>query len=188
MNRFALLPIATLLASTALAAPATYNLDPNHTLPRFSYDHMGFSMQLSRFDKVNGKIVFDPEAQTGSVDVTIDMKSVDTGNPVFNEHIQDADFFDTAKYPTATFKSTAVKFVNGAPATVDGNLTIKGVTKPVTLTVTSFQHKTNPIMKKDEIGANATTTVKRSDFNAGKYAPLVGDEVTITLPVEAIKE
>lgn len=188
MNRFPLLPIAALLASVAQAAPATYDLDPNHTLPRFSYNHMGFSTQLSRFDRASGKIVFDPEAQTGSVDVTIDMKSVDTGNAAFNEHIQGEDFLDTGRYPTATFKSTAVKFVGGAPASIDGNLTIKGVTKPVTLTVTSFQHKTNPILKKDEIGADATTTIKRSDFNAGKYVPLVGDEVTITLPVEAIKE
>jgi polyisoprenoid-binding protein YceI len=113
---------------------------------------------------------------------------VNTGSAQFNEHIQGEGFLDTAKFPTATFKSTTVKFVRGNPATVEGNLTIKGVTKPVTLTVNSFQHMMHPMLKKDAIGATATTTIKRSDFNAGKYAPLVGDEVTITIPVEALKE
>lgn len=188
MNRFVYLPIAAMLSTTALAAPETFVIDHNHTLPRFSYNHMGFSTQLSRFDKVNGKIVYDPEAHTGSVDVTIDMTSVDTGSTSFTEHLKGPDFFDTAKYPTATFKSTIVKFVNGVPASVEGNLTIKGITRPVTLTVTSFKHEMNPIFKKDEIGANATTTIKRSDFGAGKYVPLVGDEVTLTIPVEAFKE
>jgi polyisoprenoid-binding protein YceI len=188
MNRFALLPIVALLSAPALAAPETYIIDNNHTLPRFSYSHMGYSIQLSRFDKASGKIVYDADADMGSVDVTIDMKSVDTGSTKFNEHIQSEDFLDTAKFPTASFKSTAVKFVGGRPASIEGNLTIKGVTKPVTLTVVSFQHMMHPMLKKDAIGATATTTIRRSDFNAGKYAPLVGDEVTITIPVEAQRE
>jgi polyisoprenoid-binding protein YceI len=188
MNRFAYLPIVALLSTAAWAAPETFVIDQNHTLPRFSYNHMGFSTQLSRFDKASGKIVYDPEAHTGSVDVTIDMTSVDTGNDSLNEHLQGPDFFDTAKYPTATFKSTIVKFVNGVPASIEGNLTIKGITKPVTLTVTSFKHAMNPMFKKDEIGADATTTIKRSNFGAGKYVPLVGDEVVLTIPVEAYKE
>jgi polyisoprenoid-binding protein YceI len=188
MNRLAVLPFAALLSTAAMAAPVTYVVDTNHTLPRFSYNHLGYSTQLSRFDKTTGKVVYDADAETGSVDVTIDMKSVDTGNPMFNEHIQGADFLDTATYPTATFKSTMVKFAHGQPATIDGNLTIKGVTRPVTLTVTSFQHMMHPMLRKDAIGANAATTIKRSDFNAGKYAPLVGDDVTITIPLEAYKE
>lgn len=188
MNRFAYLPVAALMCTAALAAPVTYVIDGNHTLPRFSYNHLGYSTQLSRFDKVTGKVVYDADGESGSVDVTIDMKSVDTGNPMFNEHIQGPDFLDTTNYPTATFKSTAVRFARGYPASIDGNLTIKGVTKPVTLTVTSFQHMMHPMLKKDAIGANATATIKRSAFNAGKYAPLVGDEVTLTIPVEALKE
>ncbi len=188
MNRLLLLPIAALLSAPALAAPEAFILDNNHTLPRFSYSHMGYSNQLSRFDRTSGKIVLDTDAQTGSVDVVIDMKSVNTGSATFNGHIQGEDFLDTAKYPVATYKSTAVKFVAGKPAIVEGNLTLKGVTRPVTLTVTSFQHMMHPMLKKDAIGANATAMVKRSDFNAGKYAPLVGDEVTIVIPVEALKE
>ncbi|MDR3394282.1 MAG: YceI family protein [Parasulfuritortus sp.] len=181
-----LLPsLALVFASSAFAAPETFYLDANHTFPRFSYSHMGYSTQLSRFDKTTGEVVLDSAARTGSVDVVIDTKSVDTGSPLFNEHIQGADFLDTAAYPTATFKSTSVKFDGDKPVAVNGNLTIKGVTRPVTLTVTSFKHAMHPMMKRDAIGANATTTVKRSDFNMGKYAPLVGDDVTIDIAIEA---
>lgn len=172
----------------AVAAPESYVLDANHTFPRFSYSHLGYSTQLSRFDKTTGKVVLDKEAKTGSVDVVIDTASVSTGSPTFDEHIQAADFLDTAKYPTASFKSTTVVFDGDKPTKIEGNLTIKGVTKPVTLTVTSFQAKPHPIMKKDAIGANAYTLIKRSDFNAGKHAPMVGDEVRIDIAIEAMKE
>jgi polyisoprenoid-binding protein YceI len=120
--------------------------------------------------------------------VTIDATSVNTGFPLFNQHIQSEDYFNTASYPTITFKSTAVKFDGDKPVAVDGNLTIKGVTRPATLTVTSFQAMPHPLAKKDAIGANAVTHIKRSDFNMGKYAPHVSDEVTLTIAVEAIKE
>lgn len=179
---------ALAVAAPAFAAPETYALDPSHTYPRFSYNHMGFSTQLSRFDKTSGKVVFDKAARTGSVDIVIDMKSVNTGFPLFNEHIQGADFLDTAKYPTATFKSTKVTFEGDKPSTIEGLLTIKGITKPVTLNVTSFQAMPHPMLKKDAIGANASTTIKRSEFNAGKYAPGVSDEVRIDIALEAIKE
>jgi polyisoprenoid-binding protein YceI len=176
------------LSSSAFAAPETFVIDGSHTLPRFSYNHLCYSKQLSRFNKTTGTIVLDQQAKTGSVDVVNDMKSVDTGKDLFNGHIQGEDFFDTAKYPTATFKSTKVNFDGDKPVTVDGNLTIKGITKPVTLTLSSFQLMVHPMFKKDAIGANASVVVKRTDFNAGKYAPYVGDDVTIDIPVEAIKE
>ncbi|OWY38371.1 polyisoprenoid-binding protein [Xenophilus sp. AP218F] len=186
--RFALAAAIAGLSSAAFAAPETYVIDGTHTFPRFSYSHFGFSTQLSRFDKTSGTIVLDKAAKTGSVDVVIDMKSVNTGFPVFNGHIQGEDFFDTAKYPTATFKSTKVLFDGDKPSAVEGNLTIKGVTKPVTLTLSSFQQMPHPMLKKDAIGANASVKVKRSEFNAGKYAPYVGDDVTIDIAVEAIHE
>lgn len=172
----------------ALAAPETFNIDPAHTAPRFEYSHFGYSNQLHSFDKTSGKIVLDRAAHTGSVDVSIDAKSVNTGFALFNGHIQGEDFFDTAKYPTITFKSTAVKFDGDKPVAVDGDLTIKGVTKPVTLTVTSFQAMPHPMLKKDAIGANAATKIKRTDFNMGKFAPYVSDDVTLTIAVEATKE
>jgi polyisoprenoid-binding protein YceI len=184
----AALLLAAVVAAPALAAPETFVVEPTHTFPRFSYNHLGYSVQLSRFDKTSGKVVFDKAAKTGSVDIVIDARSVSTGSDVFNEHIQGEDYLDTAKYPTANFKSTKVIFEGDKPARVEGNLTLKGVTKPVTLTVTSFQTMPHPMVKKDAIGANATTKVKRSDYNMGKNVPYVGDEVTIDIAIEAIKE
>jgi polyisoprenoid-binding protein YceI len=180
--------LAAAAAAPAMAAPETYVVDGGHTFPRFSYSHLGFSTQLSHFNKTTGKVVFDKAAKTGSVDIVIDTKSVDTGFATFNDHIQGEDFLDTAKYPTATFKSTKVIFEGDKPAKIEGNLTIKGVTKPVTLTVTSFLAMPHPMQKKDAIGANAFTVIKRTEFNAGKYAPHVGDEVRIDVAIEAIKE
>jgi len=188
MKKFVALAVAATLSSAAFAATETYIIEGTHTMPRFEYSHFGYSTQVSRFDKTSGTIILDRAAKTGSVDVVIDAKSVNTGYPLFNEHIQGEDFFDTAKYPTITFKSKALKFDGDKLASVDGDLTIKGVTKPVTLTVTSFHCMPHPMRKKDACGANATTRIKRSEFNAGKHAPYVSDEVTLTIPVEAVKE
>ena len=171
-----------------MAAPVTYGVDGSHTFPRFSYSHFGYSTQLSSFSKTSGKVVFDAEAKKGSVDIVIDMKSVSTGFADFNEHIQGEDFLDTAKFPQATFISTKVIFQDDKPQFIEGQLTIKGVTKPVTLTVTSFQAMPHPMMKKSALGANAFTMIKRSEFNAGKYAPYVGDEVRIDIAIEAIAQ
>jgi polyisoprenoid-binding protein YceI len=186
LNRIAAAFAFAALAVSASAAPLTYTVDGTHTFPRFSYSHFGYSTQLSRFDKTTGTVVFDAEAKTGSVDIVIDMKSVNTGFVDFNGHIQGEDFLDTAEFPQATFKSTKVVFEGDKPKTIEGNLTIKGVTKPVTLTVTSFQAMPHPMLKKPAMGANAFTTIKRTEFNAGKYAPYVGDEVRIDIALEAI--
>jgi polyisoprenoid-binding protein YceI len=180
--------LAVLATSVAHAAPETYAMDGSHTFPRFGYSHFGMSTQISRFDKTTGTIVLDKAAKTGAVDVVIDMKSVNTGFPVFNGHIQGEDFLDTAKFPTATFKSTKVVFEGDKPVSIDGNLTIKGVTKPVTLKVNNYVNMAHPMAKVDAIGADASTTIKRTEFNAGKYAPYVGDDVTITISVEALKQ
>ena len=181
--------IAAFAAPAAVfAAPETYNIEGSHTFPRFEYSHFGYTNQIQRFNKTTGSIVWDKVAKTGSVDITIDAKSVDTGYALFNEHIQGEDYFDTAQYPTITFKSTSVKFEDDKPVAIDGKLTIKGVTKPVTLTVTSFQAMPHPMLKKDAIGANAVAKIKRSEFNAGKNAPYVSDEVTLSIAVEAIKQ
>jgi polyisoprenoid-binding protein YceI len=189
LNRIAAaLALAAATAAPALAAPQTYTVDGTHTFPRFSYSHFGYSTQLSRFNQTSGKVVLDAAAKTATVDIVIDAKSVDTGYATFNEHIQAEDFLDTAKHPTATFKSTRVVFDGDKPTSIEGNLTLKGITRPVTLTVSSFQAMPHPMLKKPAIGANAWTTVKRSDFNMGKYAPHVGDEVRIDIALEAVQQ
>lgn len=192
MNRFvrytAVIALAAGLAAPAFAAPTTYVIDPTHTFPRFSYSHFGLSTQLSRFNKTSGTVVLDKAAKSAAVDIVIDMRSVDTGFATFNEHIQAEDFLDTAKYPTATFKSTRVEFAGDRPSAIHGDLTIKGVTRPVTLEVTNFVNMPHPMLKKDAIGADATVVIKRSEFNAGKYAPNVGDDVTVSIALEAVAQ
>lgn len=188
LSKLAAAIVLTASAASAFAAPKTYVADPGHTAARFSYNHLGYSTQMSRFDKTNAEVKLDQQARQASVDVTIDMKSVNSGSSVFNEHLQAPDFFDTAKFPTAHFKSTKVVFQGDKPTAIEGTLTMKGVTKPVTLTVTSFQAGQHPMMKKDAIGANAYAVVKRSDFGAGAYAPAVSDEVRIDIAIEALTQ
>ncbi|MDD4930139.1 MAG: YceI family protein [Gallionella sp.] len=188
MKKLIALTIAASFSAAAFAAPETYVLDANHTKPRFEYSHMGYSTQVSRFDSVTGTITIDRAAESGSADITIDARSVNTGSAVFNGHIQGEDFFDTQKYPLITYKSSKFKFDGDKLVSVEGDLTLKGITRPVTLTVTSFLCMPHPMAKKDACGANATARVKRSDFNMGKYAPLVSDEVILSIPVESLKQ
>lgn len=188
MKTILALLLAAGVSAAAVAAPETYVIDGTHTFPRFEYSHFGYSNQISRFDKTSGTIVLDRAAKSGSVDVVIDTTSVDTGFPLFNGHLQGEDFFDTKKFPTITFKSSKLNFAGDKLRSVDGNLTIKGITKPVTLEITSFQCMLHPMLKKDACGANAVAKIKRTDFNNGKYAPYVGDDVTLTIAVEAVKE
>jgi polyisoprenoid-binding protein YceI len=185
--------LATLTALAAFAvstqaAATTYIIDNSHTYPHFTYSHLGYSIQTHKFDKTRGKVVMDFDAKTGSVDVTIDATSVNTGFPLFNEHLQGADYFDTARYPTITFKSSNMTFKGNKPVSLTGDLTIKGVTKPVKLEVTHFKCMPHPMLKAPACGGNATTQIKRSDFNMGKGVPFVGDEVTLTLAIEAVME
>ncbi|MFN3544951.1 MAG: YceI family protein [Thiobacillus sp.] len=188
MKRIALIAALAAVSLSVQAAPVTYTIDNSHTYPYFTYNHLGFSNQTHRFDKTSGTVTLDREAKTGSVDVVIDATSVNTGYALFNEHIQAADFFDTMVYPTITFKSTKMTFKGDQLASVTGKLTIKDVTQPVTLKITHFKCQPHPMLKVDACGANATTTVKRSEFNMGKNVPFVSDEVTLTLAIEAVNK
>lgn len=176
------------LSGLAQAAPETFAIDPTHTAPRFEYTHQGLSSQIHRFDRTSGQIVLDRAAKTASVDVRIDAKSINTGFAAFNEHMQGEDFFNTAQFPDITFKSTAVRFEGDKPVAVEGHLTIKGVTRPVILMITSFLIKPHPMAKKDALGANAVAKIKRSEFNLGKYPAAVPDEVSLSLAVEALAQ
>lgn len=188
MKRLALVTALAALAATAQAAPETFVIDNSHTYPHFSYNHLGFSNQTHKFDKTSGTVVLDRAAKTGSVDVTIDVASINTGYALFNEHIQAADFFDTANHPTITFKSSKMAFKGDQPVSVAGDLSIKGVTRPVTLAITNFKCMPHPMLKVDACGANATAEIKRSEFNMGKNVPYVSDAVTLSLPIEAVKQ
>lgn len=182
-----LIALAAAAAIPALAAPETYKVDPDHTYPHFTYSHLGFSSQQGRFDRTTGTLTLDVEAKTGSVEVTISMDAVSTGSDL-DKHLRGPDFFDVARYPTATYKSTKVVFEGDRPVAVEGELTMKGVTLPVALRVTSFKTGLHPMQKKRAIGASATATVSRTAFGAGKYVPLVSDEVRLDITIEAVRQ
>lgn len=180
------------LAAAGLAAPAlaaeSYTVDPRHTFPSFEIDHLGFSTQRGRFNKTTGKITLDRQAGTGTVEIAIDTASVDTGLDKLEEVLRSDEFFDAARHPTLIFKSGAVKFSSDRISSVDGELTILGVTRPVTLTVHAFHCGVNPVYKKEACGADATATIKRSDFGMTKFLPALGDEVKLRINVEAFKD
>lgn len=185
MKRFAM--FAALVVSTVVhAAPETYVIDNSQTSSLFSYRTLGTSSLTHRFDKISGKVVFDRATGTGSADVTIDATSVNTGHALLNEHIQTADFFDTDNHPAITFKSTRMA-LDGEQPSLSGNLTIKGVTRPVTLAVSNFWCKQDPTFKVDACVARATVTIRRSDFNMGKHAFLVSNDVVLDLAIKAVK-
>jgi len=173
-------------AGVAMADSVTYQADPTHTFANFSYDHMGLSRQTNTFNDTKGTLVIDFEDKTGQLDVEIDLRSVNTGAKVFDGHLQGEDFFDTEKYPTATFTSDTIVFDGDTPTAVEGDLTIKGITQPVIFDIVHFVQTEHPMMQKPAMGANAKTTVKRSDFNMDKYVPAVSDNVEITVSFEGI--
>jgi polyisoprenoid-binding protein YceI len=178
----------SLFTGIALAAPESYSLDSGHTYPSFEISHLGFSTQRGRFDKTTGRITLDREAKTATVEITIDTTSIDTGNPKLEEHLRKPDFFDVAQYPTITFKSTKAQFSGDALAALDGDLTIHGQTRPVTLTVNKFHCGAHPVAKKPACGADAATTIKRSDFGIKYGLPVIGDDVKLLINIEGFKE
>jgi polyisoprenoid-binding protein YceI len=191
MNR--LLPFVTAgaLAFAAFAAQAgetTYTIDANHSIPSFEIKHMGFSTYRGRFDKVSGTVTLDMAAKKGSADVTIDVTSISTGVAKLDDHLKTADFFDVATYPTITFKSTMFKFKGDKVTSITGDLSMHGVTKPVTLTVDSFACKMHPFYKVPACGADAHAVIKRADWgDIGKKFPpeLLGTDVTLKIQIEA---
>lgn len=186
------LMLASVLAAScgvAFAAPVTYNLDPGHTYPSFEADHMGgLSTWRGKINKSSGKVVLDREAKTGSVEVNMDMATIDFGHDKMNEHAVGADLFDVAKFPTATYKGKFTKFDGDTPAEVQGELTLHGVTKPVTLQIGKFLCKEHPVLKREVCGADASASFKRSDFGVN-YGEAYGFnmDVKLQIQVEGVK-
>jgi polyisoprenoid-binding protein YceI len=174
-------------ACAALPAVAAdvYTLDPNHTFPSFEVNHAGFSTMRGRFNKTQGKVTLDMPAKSGSIEVSIDTASVDTGHAKRDADLRGEDFFNVAKYPAMTYKSTALKFDGDKVVSVTGELTLLGVTKPVTLTVANFRCGPNPFTKKPMCGADSTASIKRSEFGMKGGLPGVGDDIKIAIEVEA---
>ena len=186
MKRLAMFAVLVAYADAVQAAPETYIIDNSHTASQFSYRYLGMSNQTNRFERISGTVVFDRASQSGWADVTIDATSVNTVQPLLDAQMQAADFFDTANYPVITFRSGKM-VLNGDQSSLVGDLTIKGVTRPVTLSVSHFQCAQDTAVQADTCGAQATVTVKRSDFNMGKYRFLVSNDITLNLVLKAVK-
>ncbi len=182
------LVLAALIAAVPFSAQAAekYDIDPNHTQVQFTYSHMGFSNITGRFDTVQGDFLLDVADPTrSSVSITIPVQSISTGVGKLDTHLLTAEFFDVGKFPTATFTSTGVTAAGEGKLAVAGDLTIHGVTRPVVLDVTINKFGEHPMRKRPAAGFDARATIKRSDFGVGGYVPVVGDEVTLSITVEA---
>lgn len=186
MRKFLLAAVLSAMAAPALAAPTTYTLDPAHTDVIASWSHFGFSNPSAHFGDVDGSLTYDPaNVAASSVAVTLPLSGLEAFTDKFNTHLNSAEFFDSAKFPTASFKSTKVEAAGKDKLKVTGDLTIKGITKPVVLDVTLNKAADHPMKKTPSIGFDATAMVKRSDFGLGAYAPMVSDEVRLTITTEA---
>ena len=189
MKNHSALLLLILGATSATAAPTTYNLDPDHTHPSFEVDHFGgLSIWRGTFKKTSGTVEIDTAAKTGTVDVVIDTATVDFAQDKLNEHVSSPEMLDVAKYPTAEYKGKFVEFADGAPKTISGELTLHGVTKPVTLTINSFKCMEHPMLKKQVCGADASGTFNRADFGVN-YGQQYGfkQDVLLRIQVEGIK-
>lgn len=186
--RFVALAAAALVADPAFAAPESYTIDPRHTFPSFEVSHYGFSLQRGRFNKTSGRIQLDREAKTVAAEIVIDANSIDTGLDDLEVRLRKPDFFDVENYPNVTFKASKGTFEGDNLKTLDGALTLRGQTHPVTLTVNRFICGQRPGAKKPQCGADAVTSIKRSDFGMKYGLPILGDEVKIQLQIEAYKD
>ncbi|MBC7513925.1 MAG: YceI family protein [Herminiimonas sp.] len=180
--------VTALLLPTAVPAAEFYRIDPQHTFSTFEYEHWGLSLQRGRFDSNTGTIALDTATGNGAIDIEIAAVSISTGSALFDTILRSADFFSAAVHPKITFKSTRLIFAGERLMQVEGLLTIKAISRSVTLDVTRFDCRFMPAYGKRACGANGSARLSRSDFELGKYVPFVSDIVTLYVSVEAIKE
>lgn len=188
MNFFYINVLFLALVIPSAQAAEIYIADPEHTFVSFSYKHLGYSIQTSRFDKVNGTITLNDQMDGGIVGIEIETNSVSTGSDTFNKLLRTEDYFYSEKFPVARFTSDKVVFNNQAITSLSGELTLKGITKPINIEVSNFACSRNFITLKYMCGANASAKLSRSEFDLGKYVPFVGDEIILSIVIEASKE
>lgn len=180
------LTATTLYAPLSQAAAMSYDIDPQHTSVIATWTHFGFSHPTADIPDSKGTLVFDKDhPEQSRVSVTLPMTGIDSHVPALTKELLGKEYFDTAKYPSAMFHSTKVIAKGDNKFDIEGNLTLKGITKPVTLHATLNQQGEHPMVKKQAIGFDATGTIKRSDFGLDKYVPAVSDDVTLTISTEA---
>lgn len=186
-SKHLLLAVLATAAVPAFAAD-TYTIEPTHTYPSFEADHKGgLSVWRGKFNKSSGSVVLDRAAKTGTLDIVIDTSSVNFGLTRMDDHAKGPDMFNVAKFPTATYKGTSIKFNGDTPASVEGEFTLLGVTRPLTLTITKFKCMMDGRLKREVCGADATAEFKRTDFGLSYGTPTFAPEVKLAIQVEAIK-
>lgn len=183
----AALALAAVIAVPAYAADS-YTVDPGHSFPSFEINHLGYSTQRGRFDKNSGKIVLDAAARSGSVELTVDVASINVVVPALAKHLLSEDFFNVEKFKSMTFRSDKLVFEGDKLIAAEGSFTLLGVTKPLRLTVSHYRCGEHPMNKKTMCGADVSATIKRSEYGMTKYLPAIGDEVKISASVEAFKD
>ena len=196
MTRLVVALLISALPLAAFAAPETYILDPYHTYPNFTVDHLGFSTIHGRFDKTSGKFVIDKTARTASVELAVETASINAADNEKgsrqrsrDDHLRSPDFFNVTEYPRMTFKSTSVRFSGDHPATIEGNLTLLGVSRPLVLQVERWKCGPHPFNKKEMCGGNASGMLKRSEFGMKFGLPIaVADDVKLMIGFEAYRE
>ena len=190
MNRRAIAVALVVFAVPAAAEVIVYNVEPVHSQPQWEARHIGMSTQRGSFGKMTGKVMLDTAAKTGSVDVTIDATSAKTFDPRLDQIVKGERFFNVEKYPTMTFKSNKFTFDGDKVVEVEGDLTMVGVTKPVTFKVANFVCGEQPFNKKPMCGADATATIKRSDWGItdGLKMSNPSDEIKLVIPIEGYRE
>jgi polyisoprenoid-binding protein YceI len=177
--------LSAVAATTVFAAPATYQLDPDHTYPSFEADHMGgLSKWRGKFEKSGGIVTLDRTAKTGTIDVTVQTDSVDFGQAKLNELAKGADMFNVANFPTATFKGTFTKFNGDVPTEADGQLTLRGVSKPIKMRIDSFKCMPHPMLKREVCGADAEMKFNRDEFGLD-YGKAYGFNMETKLQIQA---
>jgi len=188
MKNALLISLGLALCGAALATPVAYNIDPEHTYPSFEADHMGLSIWRGKFNKTTGKVTLDKAAGRGTVEVTIDLASIDFGHDKLNDWARSPEFFDIARFPQASYKGRFAGLAKGAPTRVEGELSLHGVTKPLVLKINSFKCIPHPLFKRELCGADAAGRFKRDDFglDAGKSFGF-RMEVPLRIQVEALK-
>lgn len=189
MKNILLTTVLAFAASTAHAAPETYALDPSHSQVVFTYDHFGFSTTTGMFSGFDGEIRFDEDdPANSSVEVSMPVMSMFTGWEEREEHFMNEDFFGAEEGDMVTFISTDIEVTGEETAKITGDLTMNGITKSVVLdTVLNRKTESHPTHNRPWMGLDATTTLKRTDFDLGMYAPLVSDEIAVEISIEAGK-
>ncbi|MEW6690538.1 MAG: YceI family protein [Pseudomonadota bacterium] len=195
MKRLSIALAIVALPVAAVAQVESYTLDQPHTFPYFALDYLGYANILGRFDRTSGKFSIDQAAKKASLELAVETASVTTGDSeragrprTRDEHLRTPDFFNVIEFPRMTYKSSNVRFSGDSPAEVEGQLTLLGVTKPLTLKIDRFVCKVHPFYKKPACGGNASGTIKRTDFGMKYAVPALGDEVRISIIFLGLKE